>query len=145
MTKYTMKHQIIYDQDLLEEIFEDISPFNMNKDFRRLKKLDLDLYLLQELEALIHMKKFDVVLKNSKTSKEGCFIRLVKIRIKNPLNHKGKSSGFRVICIVDDYNSITYLLHVYQKDGANKKSNITKEERKSAIAIFQEVKNEFGS
>lgn len=133
---------LIYTQEHLDDLFEDISPFNMKRDLKFLSKNHISLdKVLQEIEAALALKKYDAKYDYDECS-DGKYIVLVKTRIINPQNNKGESSGFRVIAIVDECEKVAYVLNIYPKDGSNRKDDISGEELETAKKLYIEVKDE---
>lgn len=51
------------------------------------------------------------------------FVHVYKSRHKDSVNNRGKSSGFRIICIVQN-NEFAYIIHIYSKSsGKHPKAN----------------------
>ncbi len=131
-------HTIFYEQEHLIEIFGDISPFNMSRDIRLLKKQKILRKVLIELEASIQQEQYKVLQEEKIYSG---IIRLVKVRILNPNNNKGKRSGLRCICIVTSVENVSCVLTIYAKDGGKQKNEITHEEQSAANKLFYNFVN----
>jgi len=130
---------LIYTQEHLDDLFEDIAPFNMKRDLKFLTKNHISLdKVLQEIEAALNLKKYDAKYEYSECEK-GKYIVLVKTRIINPQNNRGEASGFRVIAIVNECEDVAYVLNLYSKDGSNRKDDITNEELQIAKKLYLEV------
>lgn len=134
--------RIIHKQEDLIDLFEDIGPFNIDKDIKtHIKKNHLDLKkVLQEIEATCKLKNYKVIYEDvhcdaTKMKK----MLLIKTRIANPQNNKGASSGFRVLAIVNECEDYIILIQIYPKDGSGGKDNLTSEEKKTAKAMFHEL------
>jgi|AntRauTorckE6833_2_1112554.scaffolds.fasta_scaffold23673_1 hypothetical protein len=131
--------ELIYKHEDLIELFQDISPFNMKRDIKYLNKNHISLdKVLQEIEATLLSKNYDAVYESVSCVGKGNFV-LIKVRIKNPQNNKGESSGFRVIGVVNECEDHAFIFNLYPKDGANRKDDMTAEEEKKAKDLFKEI------
>ncbi len=132
--------KLIYKHQDLIEIFNDISPFNMKRDIRFLDKnrIPKDKILL-EIEATLVVKNYSAIYNRQSCGANANEIVLVKIRIKNPQNNKGGSSGFRVIAIVNECDDYAFIFNLYPKDGSKRKDNITDNEKHKAKELYNEV------
>lgn len=125
---------LIYTNEQLTLIFGDISPFNIDSDFKKIEKNHISIKkVLQEMDAILELKHNLVILK-----KEHPFC-LLKFRIANPQNNSGKSSGFRVIAITNLIENYAFILSVYSKVGSNRKDNLTLEEMNTASEMFKKI------
>ena len=105
-----VNHRLYYEQEDLDVIFDNISPFNMTNDIKRLNKERILKQVLIELEDTILQKQY-IILQEKKFDNR--FVRLVKVKISNPNNNRGKRSGLRCICKVDGLNNVSYFLTIY--------------------------------
>lgn len=80
----------------------------------------------------IFAKKY--VLKNSGIAK------IIKVRIANSEQNKGKSSGFRVLLLADSRNSEITFLNIFAKTGSDGKDNIDKEELRDCLTVYKQEK-----
>ncbi len=72
--------------------------------------------------------------------KDSGIAKILKVRIANSEQNKGKSSGFRILLIADSRNSEVTFLNIFAKTGSNGKDNIDKEELKECLSIYQSEK-----
>lgn len=77
----------------------------------------------------IFQKKY--VLKDSGNHK------ILKIRIANSEQNKGKSAGFRLIAILDKNKELIVFISIYPKVGSDGKDNLSKEELKACLNIYK--------
>ena len=77
----------------------------------------------------IFAKKY--VLKNSGIAK------ILKVRIANSEQNKGKSSGFRILLIADSRTSEVTFLNIFAKTGPDGKDNIDKNELKECLSVYK--------
>jgi len=68
---------------------------------------------------------------------------LAKVRIINLKNHKGESSGFRVVGIVNECDDHAIILNLFPQDGDNGKKNLTPEELKKAKDLLAEYLKDY--
>lgn len=130
--------KLIYKHDLLIEIFDDISPFNMKKDIKYLEKKHISVdKVMQEIEATFNLRHYDVVIERVLCQSIHAIV-LVKVRIINPQTNKGESSGFRVIAVVDECEDHAFIFNLFHKTGAGRKDNLTTEELTKAKSLFYE-------
>jgi mRNA-degrading endonuclease RelE of RelBE toxin-antitoxin system len=80
----------------------------------------------------IFAKKY--VLKDSGVAK------ILKVRIANSQQNKGKSSGFRVLLIADSRTYEVTFLNIFVKTGTLGKDNIEKEELRECLSIYKSEK-----
>lgn len=119
-----MNYDIILIEDELENLFTN-NPFNLKKDF---KSIDIRLKkeIIQEIAAQL-IKGFN----RKECSKlyykqyNNLLIVLTKIRIKL----ERKKTSIRSILIIDNYNHLCLILHLYEKKN---KENLSKYELNSA-------------
>lgn len=131
--------KIRYEQTDLIEIFDDISPFNMDRDIKFLHKNKISIdKVLAEIEAKFYFKNYDVIYEKELCNQSKKRILLVKIRIINPQNNKGKASGFRVIAIVNECEEHALIFNLFPKDGARRKDDLTIDEKNKAKCLFVE-------
>ncbi len=131
---------LIYEQQDLIELFDDISPFNMKKDIKFLNKQHIDLdKILQDIEATLYTKNYDVVYERIKCDSKTKETVLVKVRIKNPQNNRGESSGFRVLAIVNECEDYAIVINLFPKTGSERKDDLTEKEEVKAKELYKEV------
>ena len=73
--------------------------------------------------------------------KDSGVVKIIKVRIANSNQNKGKSSGFRVIVLVDIRTAEVTLLNIFAKTGVSGKENIDKEEVKESLTTWKEERN----
>lgn len=69
--------------------------------------------------------------------KDSGVVKILKVRVANSEQNKGKSSGFRVILIVDKNKEEVIFLNIFSKTGIESKDNIDKEELKDCLSVFK--------
>ncbi|MFA7157223.1 MAG: hypothetical protein WC123_05990 [Bacilli bacterium] len=131
--------ELIYKHEDLIDIFNDISPFNMKRDIKYInkKKISID-KILQEIEAKLISQNYDVEYEKEFCNEINNKIVLVKVRIINPQNNKGESSGFRVVGIVNECDDYAIIFNLFPKDGSKRKDNLTNEELEKAKHLLCE-------
>ena len=136
--------KLVYKQEDLMDVFDDIGPFNMKRDLKLIRKLKISIdKILQEIEAKLVLRNYDVTYEYEQCDVPKHQIVLVKVRIINPQNHKGESSGFRVVGIVNECDDHAIILNLYPKDGDNGKKNLTPEELKKAKDLLAEYLKDY--
>ena len=131
-----MEYKIILIEDKLKNLLPG-NPFNLKNDF---KNIDIKLkdLIIQEVVDQLH-KGFN----RKECSKlyyrkyENVFIILVKIRVR--LEDGKKKTSLRCILIVDEFNELCLILHLYEKKN---KENLTHMELKSAKKMLDYYYNE---
>lgn len=63
--------------------------------------------------------------------------KVIKIRIANSEQSKGKSSGFRIIVIVDKVNATVTFIALFSKASGYKTDNLPKEELRRRIKSYK--------
>jgi hypothetical protein len=66
------------------------------------------------------------------------FVKILKIRIANSEQNKGKSSGFRLILLADKLTNVIVFIDLFAKTGLGGKDNFTKEELKHCLSIYKQ-------
>ena len=72
--------------------------------------------------------------------KDSGIAKILKVRIANSEQNKGKSSGFRIILIADSRTSEVTFLNIFAKTGSDGKDTIDKEELKECLSIYKSEK-----
>ncbi|WP_123901197.1 hypothetical protein [Flavobacterium davisii] len=72
--------------------------------------------------------------------KDSGIAKILKIRIANSEQNKGKSSGFRILLIADSRTSEVIFLNIFAKTGTDGKDNIGREELKECLSIYKSEK-----
>jgi mRNA-degrading endonuclease RelE of RelBE toxin-antitoxin system len=135
--------RLLYRHEDLIEIFDDIRPFNMNRDMKYLKKKHISSdQVMQEIEAELNNRNYDVVYERLFCNHPEDEVVLVKLRIKNPQNHRGESSGFRIIAIVNECENYAIIFNIYFKSGSKRKDDMTLEEKAKAKSLYFEHSQE---
>ncbi|MDD3382030.1 MAG: type II toxin-antitoxin system RelE/ParE family toxin [Bacilli bacterium] len=122
--KYFKEFDIVWEPDQIDEIFFGYT--NLKKDFKKIglknciskqhKVINSIVYEISNgPRANINIVLYEVKIKNT----------INKIRVKNENDNRGKSGGYRAICLVDMNNRISFLLHIYSK---SEKENINQNE-----------------
>lgn len=136
----------VIDPNKLDEYFSDFShksPFNLYKSIKSIKK-ELNIkedsklfeYLVLELNSVYKdIRQKDYIYHNNKCYK----IAIIKFRMQDDKNNRGKSSGWRVIALIDDVNSIFYLLDLYKHSKG--KDNLTIIENRMLKEMCDEYAN----
>lgn len=131
---------LIYKQQDLIELFDDISPFNMKKDIKFLNKQHIDIdKILQDIEATLYTRNYDVIYERVKCNEDKKETILVKVRIKNPQNNRGESSGFRIVAIVNECEDFAIVINIFPKTGSERKDDLTQDEESKAKDLYKEV------
>ena len=124
----------IVEPKIINEIFNDFkhkSPFNLEKiikDYIKQYKIQDEtqffVLLSQELKsAYKHISNRHYIYH----SHSFYSVVIIKYRMSDFTQNKGKSSGFRVVALVDEINKLFYLLDLYKhSDG---KDNLTPDEK----------------
>lgn len=124
----------------MAHIFKSTSVFIDNIDKLSQKYPTLRKDLVDEFCSLtfneIFSKKY--VLKDSGVAK------ILKVRVANSEQNKGKSSGFRIILVVDKNKEQVTFLNIFTKTGTEGKDNIDREELKRCLSVFKS-ENKAGS
>lgn len=80
------------------------------------------------------MKKF---LQKKYVLRDSGIAKVLKVRIANSEQNKGKSAGFRLILIADKRTSEVTFLNVFAKTGVDAKDNISKDELKACLSSYK--------
>ena len=123
--------KIIVNQDDLEEVFESIYPFNLKRSLKFVEKNTNLTNLLKEFDAIIERNQIQVIYKKNDSKIIAC-----KVRVADKDNRRGKSSGYRVIALIDYHQELTFVFDIYSKIGSGRKGDISAEEKEKLISIF---------
>lgn len=63
--------------------------------------------------------------------------KILKIRIANSEQNKGKSAGFRLIAVLDRKKELIVFIAIYPKVGNQGKDNLSKEELKDCLNTYK--------
>ena len=91
--------------------------FDIISDLKELKLMDYYKDIMTQL--IIELRN-----KYPPITQSGDF-NVKKIRAENPLSVKGKSSGLRIVCLIDELNRVAVPFHIFPKDGSKRKDNLT--------------------
>ncbi len=132
--------------DKIEKNFPFISkmtPFSLKSDLKTMMKND---HFFDEKEFIIHLvNELNTVCKHIKTSdiiyhnNDNYKICILKFRMADYKNNKGKSCGWRIISLIDYDNSIFILLSIYMH--AKGKNDLTPNENKKVRELCDEYAN----
>lgn len=87
---------------------------------------------------------FNEIFSKKYVLKDSGVAKILKVRVANSEQNKGKSSGFRIILIVDKNKEEVTFLNIFSKTGTEGKDNIDKEELKDCLSVFKS-ENKAGS
>lgn len=80
---------------------------------------------------------FDEIFSKKYILKDSGVAKILKVRVANSEQNKGKSAGFRIIVLVDKNKKQVTFLNIFSKTGTDGKDNIDKEELKDCLTIFK--------
>ena len=80
----------------------------------------------------------DVIFAKKYVLKDSGMVKILKVRIANSEQNKGKSAGFRIILIVDKRKNELVFLTIFAKTGTLGRENIDKEELKDCLVIYKD-------
>lgn len=83
---------------------------------------------------------FESIFSKKYVLKDSGVVKILKVRIANSNQNKGKSSGFRVLLIADNRTSEVTFLNIFAKTGTSGKENIDKAELKQSLEIWKTEK-----
>lgn len=119
------KYLVIIDPEKVNLLFQNISPFNLKKDFKKINDIP-DYKIAGEIRAILQGKvRGKAYTEISYQIYKGKKISISKVRLTDLKQQKGKRGGLRCIALVDDYTLRCIILHIYSK---NIKEDITKKE-----------------
>ena len=130
--------QIVADEDVIDQTFRSISPFNLKNDFKTHFGRDYT----QEKKSLIQDLSLSINEPTGNSVKrmalghleiENKMIYVVQVRMADQVSKKGKSGGFRCIVLLDKLINVGYLLHIFPK---NKVDKIDEQERKKLNTLL---------
>src|SRR6218665_2204096 len=116
--------------------FQSTSTFqeSLKKLSTNYKTIKLD--ITQEFTDL----SFEEIFSKKYVLKDSGVVKILKVRIANSEQGKGKSSGFRMLLIADKRTSEVVFLNIFAKTGTDGKDNIDKEELKDCLVIYKKEK-----
>ena len=127
-------YKVIIDPLAIDDVFGNISPFNLARDIKGYSN-DLLRSLSQEIAALLKRgprgKSYVEISAEFLNKKK---ISLSKFRIADKEKWQGKSGALRCIAIVDNLNRLCIVLHVYEK---SKKENISRKSENQAKKMLK--------
>ena len=138
MNKY---FKIILDHDKVNEIFGDLTPFNLKKEIKQLSN--------EEKKFIIKYTADELCLPEKPPSR--CILTrnnnlyIIKIRCPKLTNNKGKSYGYRIIILVDEIRCIGIILSILDKSKSSDLSQYEKNKLKILInACFSKENDNYG-
>jgi len=138
-TQYTIYFDTVNEVSI-DEFFGCLTPFNLRKDIKGQKTLNLKSFLINVtslLQMCPHGKNYVVL---HVVSFHKLPIAIAKLKIGDPASSKGSSGGFRCIVLTDDDLSICILLHLYSKDEKETLSDTEDNQLIKLLATYQESK-----
>lgn len=130
---------VVVDPEIITNSFSNL-PFPLRKNYKEYcksfkgkKKEDANVTLALEIRNALKTKY-------TKLYSIGNIVIIVKTRISKNDSNKGKSSGWRIIGLLDHTNKMFILFNVYSH--AQGIDNITKEEKEELIKIAKEYHKE---
>ena len=83
---------------------------------------------------------FETIFAKKYVLKDSGIAKILKVRIANSEQNKGKSSGFRILLIADSRATEVTFLNIFSKTGSDGKDNIDKDELKESLSIYKSEK-----
>ena len=126
---------ILVDPKKIIESFPDL-PFPLKNDYKEFKK-DFHRISDDEIKEILALE-IKNALKEHYTNlfTYNNVLVIIKTRIANKNNNKGKSGGWRIIGLLDKKNELFVLFDIYEHSGG--KDNISKDEKDKLVEITKE-------
>lgn len=80
---------------------------------------------------------FDEAFEKNYTLSDSGVAKIIKLRVPNSSQNKGKSAGFRVVYFITKRTNEVVFLTIFSKTGKGGKSNIPKSEIKEYLEIYK--------
>ena len=137
-----MRYSVVMDPEIIDEVLNGLSPFNLGNDIKVIKK-DVPQFKLEAIAEEIANEimigphnPIYVILYICKSDKN---INYSKIRTGDSERKKGRSNGYRAIVLIDHNRRSAFLLHIYRHGrGAD---NLTKKEKNAVEKTVEEYWN----
>lgn len=108
--------------------------FNLEKDIKKLKLNDYFEDITYQI--IIELRRYYPAI----TELSGISVK--KLRVDNPKIPKGKSSGFRIMCLIYEKERIAIPFHIFPKTGSERQDNITTVQLNSVKKMVKEAAEE---
>jgi hypothetical protein len=133
----------IIDSEMIDKFFENYNnknPFHLKAELKELYKSsniqsykDFIAHLGDEIQAAyINSKKGDYIYHCNQNFR----IAILKFRMKDISTNSGKSSGLRIVALIDEISNLCIVLSLYKHSKGN--DNITKEEHERLKKLCNE-------
>ncbi len=140
-------YSFLIDSELNTTYFAELehkNPFHLNAELKTyIKSLkcqinieDIKVELALEIQVTLKNTSKIIKLYEAKNNYKIC---IIKFRMADDKSNLGKSSGWRIIALMDDNNKIFYLLSIYKHSLG--KDNITKDEKNKLKALCDDYSN----
>jgi hypothetical protein len=96
--------------------------------------------IMSDITGEFSALSFEDIFAKKYVLKDSGIAKILKVRIANSEQNKGKSSGFRIFLIADSRTFEVTFLNIFAKTGADGKDNIDKEELKECLSIYKSEK-----
>jgi mRNA-degrading endonuclease RelE of RelBE toxin-antitoxin system len=96
--------------------------------------------IMSDIRGEFSALSFEDIFAKKYVLKDSGIEKILKVRIANSEQNKGKSSGFRIFLIADSRTSEVTFLNIFAKTGADGKDNIDKEEIKESLSRYKSEK-----
>ncbi len=93
--------------------------------------------LLSDVSEEFANLTFEEIFAKKYVLRDSGIAKVLKVRIANSEQNKGKSAGFRLILIADKRTSEVTFLNVFAKTGVDAKDNISKDELKACLSSYK--------
>lgn len=80
---------------------------------------------------------FDEAFEKNYTLSDSGIAKIIKTRVQNSSQNKGKSSGFRVIYFINKKTNEIIFLNIFSKVGKSGKENVSKSEIKEYLETYK--------
>lgn len=126
--------QVVYDHAIIDKNFGPYSPFNLKKNLKDISEseaIEMSKAIAAELKTGPGRPTYQVL----HTSPLNIKITYAKIRCRDRSRSAGKSKGWRCIVLIDNINSIGFVLHVFSHRD---KDNISQNEHNALRRVVEE-------
>ena len=137
-----MRYSVVVDPEVVDEVLNGLSPFNLSNDIKNIKK-EVHRFSLEDIAEEVaneimcgpHGKTYCIIY----VCKQDHNINYSKIRTDDFERKKGKSNGYRVIVLIDHNSKYAFILHIYRHGTGP--DNLSNKERNALEQVVEEYSN----
>ena len=132
-----MGYKIILDENIVNEIFGNLTPFNLKNELKKVKKeYRIDRIYIEEFCADEIGLQYNPPRRCRIIQKDN--VEIIKFRMSDLKNNRGSSYGFRIILLKDNINRLAIVLSITHKID---KKDLTQQEKNQLKVLLESYVN----